>query len=296
MWAHCCGDVMKGSATKELLHARGPHGATHPPWGFRREAAMWNADVPIGPNMLPLAAEMCEWLAQKRVGLSVCVDEHRGKVGYATNPYSYHASTIGTSLGAIIRAAFTFSEASDELDALEAEITRVRLYNELILYSARFCEATIKQMLYCTQIPRRLYKRASLGQLLAVDCEACRKSGDEKHDISLLGALAHQYFLCHTLEHCMADHLTLVGRRRNVEAAHAESQTLDPRGAPLSREHLKRSLNEVGHEFAHMMDHIGQIELRMLSEISLINSSYPNIPDLRDFSLVPARPRMALHQ
>jgi hypothetical protein len=254
---------------------------------------MWADADPVGVNMLPLAAEMCDWLGQKNAGLSACIEENRGKAGYATNPYTYHASAIGTALGGIINSVCEFSDETTEMGSIDAEVKRLRLQNELILYCARFCEATIKQMLYCTQIPRRLYKSASLGQLLAIDCEACRKGGREKHDISLLGALAHQYFLCTALEHCMVDHLVFFGRRRNAEAAHAESQNLDPKGVAASRSRLAETMRITGHELGHMTQHIGQIERKMIEEIGLIGRWFPDVPPMREFSQISARPRVA---
>lgn len=253
---------------------------------------MWDEGAPIGPNMLPLATEMCDWLGQKCHGLSACIEENRGAVGFATNPYTYYASAIGTSLGEVINAVGTFVESIDGADRIEAEVTRVRLQSELVLYTARFCEATIKQMLYCTQIPRDMYEDASLGRLLAVDCQECRNAHKPRHDISLLGALAHQYFLCHTLEHCMADHLSFVGKRRNEQAAHAQSIVLDPKGVSHSRERLRVTFDEVCHEFGHMVEHIGQIETRMIAEISLINRHYPLHPPVQSYGRIRARPRM----
>lgn len=279
-----------------LPHGRGPHGATHPPWAFRREAAMWNGDMPIGPNMLPLAGEMCDWLGQKCHGLSACLEENRGKLGFATNPYTYYASAIGTSLGEVINSVYAFVESTDDVQPIEAEVTRVRLQSELALYTARFCEATIKQMLYCTQVPSAMYENVSLGKLLATDCKECRKADKPGHDISLLGALAHQYHLCHTLEHCMADHLAFVGKRRNEQAAHAQSILLDPKGVSQSRERLKGTLNEIGHEFGHMVEHIGQIETRMIEEISLINRYYPEMPPMQSYGQIHARPRSVARQ
>lgn len=286
------GVEMDKSATGSIRHVRGPHGASHPAWGFRREAVIWTGDAPICANMFPLAAEMCKWLKQKSQGLTACTEEMKGKAGSCTNPYTYHATAIGAALGAVINAAYAFSELAAPMDPLGAEVQRIRLQNELVLYVARFCEATIKQMLFCTQIPRRLYKRASLGQLLSIECDECRKAGKERHDLSMLGALAHQYFLCHTLDSCVLTHLQLVGRRRNLEAAHSDSQTLNVRGAAESQLHLARTLKDVGNEFGHMVDHIGQIEQQMITEISLHIAHWPNLPSIDGLMSIPARPRV----
>lgn len=281
---------MESSSTSKIKHGRGPHGASHPPWVFRRESAIWCENEPIASNMAPLASEMFEWLSQTRRYMAICTESARGQPRSFTNPYTYFASTIAAVIGAAINAAHQFVTSTDQVDPLDAEITRIRLQNELILYSARFCESAIKQMLFCTQIPRRLYKNASLGKLLAIDCEACRKEKKKPHDISLLGALAHQYFLCPVFEGCAFQHLEMVGSRRNSEAAHSDVRVINPRTVAESRSDLHRILDEVAHEFRHMVEHIGQIEQKMLAEINLYIEHRPNLPPVDALMKIPARP------
>ncbi len=175
------------------------------------------------------------------------------------------------------------------MDPVEAEIQRIRFESELIIYAARFCEAAIKQMLYCTQIPENLYKLAPMGKLLAQECQDCRKNGREKHDISHLGSLAHRFFLCHVLDGCVVDHLQIVARRRNLEAAHSESQSIHPRTADESRKHLTKSIKEIGYELGHMADHIGTIEQKMIEETKLFIRSYPNNPPHQELARIPVR-------
>lgn len=283
---------MKASATTDISHdwGKGPHKASHPAWAFRREAAIWIGEKPSLVNMLPVAAEMCEWTRQAPHGLSLCTESERGQVGAFTNPYTYHATAIGVALADIINSVNDFATSTEAREPLEAEIARIRLNNELVLYVARFCEAAIKQMLFCTQIPRRLYQRASLGQLLSVECDRCRKAGGSRHDISLLGALAHQYFLCHTLDSCVFTHLQLVARRRNLESAHSDSQNIHVRTAEQSRAQLAETLKNVGQELGHMTDHIGQIERRMIAEIEMYLAHYPDVPPAHLLMGIPARP------
>jgi len=285
-------DSMKTSATEDIHHRReqGPHAASHPAWAFRREAAVWIVDRPSHANLLPVAAEMCEWTRQKLPGLSVCTEAEK-QLGSFTNPYTFHATAIAVALAEVINSAHEFATSDAPMEPLAAEIERIRLNNELVLYIARFCEATIKQMLFCTQIPRRLYKRASLGQLLSIDCHSCRKSGRDRHEISLLGALAHQYFLCDSLDSCVFVHLQIVGRRRNLESAHSDSQTLHVRDATQSRTQLAGVLKAVGEELGHMADHIGQIEKRMISEIEAYLMHYPREPTVDELMWSRARPR-----
>lgn len=242
-----------------LSHGRGPHGAAHPPWVFRREAAIWIEHIPFEPNMIPVATEMMEWLKQERHEMAGITEIERDEPHTWTNPYTYHASSLSASVCAVINDAAAFSRSDEDMDAMDAEIQRIRLHTELVLYSARFCEAAIKQMLFCTSLPRRFYKRASLGQLLAIDCDACRKAGKATHDLSLLGALAHRYYLCHELEGCVIKHLQLVARRRNVEASHSDTLAIHPRTASASRQQLSAALDDIGgvvraHGRAHRQD------------------------------------------
>jgi hypothetical protein len=283
---------MKGSATSDINHVpwNDPHAATHPRWFFRRDAFVWQDNQPLFANMAPFASEMHGWLRQTNHGISGCTENERGKPESFTNPYSYHATSINLALAATINAAHDFSLSTDVIEPIDAEVVRIRLQNELVLYVARFCEATIKQMLFCTQIPRRLYKHASLGQLLSIECDRCKKAKKTRHHISLLGALAHQYFLCHTLESCVFEHLRLVARRRNMEAAHSDAQTLNVRTAAASRSDLAKALRDVVSEFAHMVDHIGQIEEQMISEINFRLRYYPAMPHPNALMQIMARP------
>jgi hypothetical protein len=251
---------------------------------------IWMDDLPVGPNLAPFADEMRGWLQQKS-NLSVVTETTRSHPLGFNNPFTYHAASIGAGLGAIINAAFAFSESTDPMDPLDAEIERIRLHSELVINIARFCEATIKQMLHCTTVPRSMYVRATLGQLLALDCEQCRKASRPTHDISLLGALAHHYFECPSLEHCVLDHLKVVGERRKMDAAHSSAPTLNPRDAAASRADLRTVLDDAGYGLGHMADHIGTFERKMLAEINLVIFSWPNPPTLDALSRIPVRIR-----
>lgn len=268
---------------------RGVHEATHPAWGYRREALVWINNKPLKSNLIPFASEMALWLRQKSSGLPLHTKFSEGVIGEVTNPYSYSLGTISVGIGAAISDAFDFVESAEEMDAIDAEVKRIRLESELTLNAARFCEATIKQMLYCTQFPPRMYEKAAMGQLLAQECENCRKAGRQRHDLSLLGSLAHRFFLCHILDNCAVDHLQLVARRRNLEAAHSDSQSIHPRGARESREQLAGALSEIGQELGHMADHIGLIESKMIAETALCVRTYPRWPAWDDLSRIPVR-------
>ncbi|MFI8735192.1 hypothetical protein ACIGKM_04685 [Ectopseudomonas toyotomiensis] len=268
---------------------RGPHGATHQTWTYRPEAVVWIDGQPLKPNLIPFAGEMTRWLGQKISGLPLHTKLSQDIPGEVNNPYSYSLGAISIVIATIINDIVEFVESTDLIDIVDAEVTRIRLESELALYAARFCEASIKQMLYCTHIPAEMYTKASMGQLLARNCEDCRKAGRDGHDISLLGSLAHRFFLCHALDNCAIDHLQLVARRRNQEAAHSESQSIHPRSAKESREHLSNYLKEVGHELGHMADHIGEIEGKMILETEVFIRNYPNPSPLSELSKIPVR-------
>ena len=238
---------------------------------------------------MPFGNEMKLWLQQKSNGLPLYTKLIQGADGAPSNPYTYSLCAISSAVARVINDAIEFSESSEPVESVDAEITRIRFESELVIYSARFCEAAIKQMLFCTQIPKEMYERASMGQLLAQECEDCKKSGSPRHDISLLGSLAHRFFMCHMLDGCAIDHLQLVARRRNLEAAHSESQSIHPRTDQESRNHLAHSISDIGHELGHMADHLGAIEEKMISETSLFILSYPRVPSRAELSKIPVR-------
>lgn len=240
--------------------------AYHVEWGFRREALLWLGGVPIGVNFHPIASEFRQWLLQKG-SFALFAKEDENGILSLTNPYAYHASVIAAILANAINATHEFATGTEPLDDMEADIQRIRLYNEQILYTARFCEASIKQLLYCTQIGKKYYANASLGTLLSTECKGCKNSGKEPHKISLLGSLAHRYHLCLPFEHCLFEHLKIVGRRRNLEAAHSETQLLRIRSAANSRKQLGVDSLEAGNELVHMLGHIGDLEARMMEEL-----------------------------
>lgn len=243
-----------------------PNIAYHFDWEFRREAAMWIGERAIGVNFHPLATEFRQWLL--RIGqFSVFAEEHKGSLASLTNPYSYHASVIAAILARAINASHGFATGTEPMDDVEADIERIRIYNEQVLYSARLCEATIKQLLHCTQIPDAYYKNAALGALLSSECRVCKKSGKPRHKISMLGSLAHRYHLCIAFEQCLFEHLKIVNRRRNVEAAHSETQGLRLRPSAESRAQLARDSIDVGNELVHMLQHVSDLESRIVNEL-----------------------------
>lgn len=239
--------------------------AYHVEWNFREEAMRWRGDYAIAPNFYPLATEFRQWLLREGPLTVFAQNDKSHPHGY-TNPYTYHCSSLAAVLADAINASHAIATSAEQKDPLDAEIQRIRSYGECVLNVARLCEALTKQLLYCTQIPEKYYKKASLGALLSTECHACRKSA-RRHKISLLGSLAHRYGLCLEFEGCLEEHLKIVGRRRNVEAAHSDSPLIVVRSAAESREQLKKDIEDLGNEFVHMLGHIGDLERRMESEL-----------------------------
>jgi hypothetical protein len=243
-----------------------PSIAYHFEWEFRREAALWMSDLAFGVNFHPLATEFRRWLLREGP-FSVFAEEHKGTLRSLTNPYSYHASVIAAILAKSINASHAFATVSEPLDDMEADMERIRIYNEQVLYTARFCEATIKQLLYCTQIPESYYKKAPLGILFSAKCSECQRSGRPPHKISMLCSLAHRYGLCAAFDQCLIEHLKIINRRRNIEAAHAEAQSLRLRPSAESRAQLAQDSVEIGNELVHMLEHVADLENRMMQEL-----------------------------
>ena len=267
---------------------RGPHGATHPAWKVSRDAFIWDGATPKAPNLLPFAADMSLWTQRKLSSLPLIVHQSSNLPCQPSNPYTYSLATISTAIAQTLSEAIAFAESSEYIDNLSAEITRIRYESELVIFATRFCEAAIKQMLYCTNFPKKLYKNAGMGPLLSQECRPC-KASTNAHDVSLLGALAHRYALCHTLDFCAFDHLALLARRRNLETAHSDAQHLYPRTIIESRSKMKRTILDIGSELGHMADHLGAIEDKMIKEINLIIQAYPSPPKSGDLWKIPVR-------
>lgn len=127
------------------------HG-THHSWNFSPQAFRWNGELIAGVNILPLAGEMRAWMQQAGyLPLMPASEPHAS--GKFTNPYTASGVTLRLLMSRIINSSHEYATAATpDHDKVDAEIERVRQYNEILIYSARLCEATIKQLLFCTQI------------------------------------------------------------------------------------------------------------------------------------------------
>ncbi|SEF91618.1 hypothetical protein [Marinobacterium lutimaris] len=269
------------------------HG-THHSWSYRPQAFRWSGEMISGINLLPIATEMRAWMLQ-RGHLSIIPTHEAPHNSGFTNPYSKSGVTLSLLMSRVINSSHdyaNFSESTD--DETDSEIERLRLYNEILLYSTRLCEASIKQLLYCTQIPESRYGRMALGQLLESPCPGCkRKNGKEPHLVSLVGTLAHPYHLCLEFEHCAMDHMDLVNKLRNSQAAHSGIQDLNIRTADISRSQLLEESTDILSGFLHMLSHVEKLEQKMLMDLEskgeAINRLKLNGLEAKDcnFNLVP---------
>lgn len=235
---------------------------------------------------------------QQRGNLSLMPAPDAPSKGGYTNPFTPSGVTLQLLMGRVINVTHEYASTDMSAhDALDAEIERIRSYNELLIYSARLCEVSIKQLLYCTQIPEVRYKRMALGGLLESPCLDCKKrSGKQPHQVSLVGTLAHPFGLCLAFEHCAMDHMDLVNRLRNSEAAHSSVQHLAVRTVQASKVQLLDDSQQLLNGFVHMLSHIEDLERQMLLDltkkakaINLLKQSGLQ-PEDCNFNLVPGQP------
>lgn len=250
-------------------HARRKWHGVHEPWRYRPEAFRWIGEQIAGINLLPLAQQVRAWL-QQRGQLPVLSTADREERGGYTNRYTFSGVALALIMGRVINSFHDYvHDETPDHDEVDAEIERLRLYNEVVLYSARLCEVLIKQLLYCTQMPKSRYERMALGALLESPCPSCKKeNGKNPHSVSLVGSLAHPFRLCLEFEHCAMDHMDLANRLRNSQAAHAEVQTLNIRSVADSKAQLRMDCDEVLTGFLHMLSHLEKVEQRMLDDLA----------------------------
>lgn len=244
------------------------HG-THHSWSYRPHAFRWEGELIAGANLLPLAGEMRAWML-RRGPLALLPAQAHPTSGGLTNPYTVSGVTLQLLMGRIINASHEYAtNDTPGHNEVDAEVERMRLYNEVLIYSARFCEVAIKQLLYCTQIPESRYSRMALGALLESPCPNCkRQNGKVPHLVSLVGTLAHPFHLCLEFEHCAMDHMDLVNRLRNSEAAHAGVQLFNIRSVEASKQQLLQDSDEALSGFVHMLSHVEDLERRVLADLA----------------------------
>lgn len=244
------------------------HG-THHSWSFHPQAFRWSGEMISGINILPIATDMRAWMLQRGHLSFMPTHEAPAKGGF-TNPYTRSGITLSLLMCRVINDSHDYAHGSEPThDEVDSEIERLRLYNEILLYSARLCEVAIKQLLYCTQIPESRYGRMGLGQLLESPCPTCKRSnGKEPHLVSLVGTLAHPYHLCLEFKYCAMDHMYIVNKLRNSQAAHSGVQELNVRTSDISRSQLLEESSDILNGFLHMLSHVEDLEQNMLQDLA----------------------------
>jgi len=264
-----------GAEERELPHEghADPNIAYHIRWPYSERAFLWNDRAttrpktdPCGVNFQPLATQLRLWLL-RRGQISYFTHDPSGRGPLIlTNPYTESGSVLALMYADTLNEAHAFTTSTSPMDDISAEVRRARFYSELALLNVRIAEACIKQLLHCTAISTRDYKRATLRGLLDADCRACEQAG-KPHKISLLGSLAHRFHLCLQVEACLDKHLAIANRRRNTQASHATFSGFDPRPVAEVRARLDSEVTELGEELIHLLQHIGQIEEKMREEL-----------------------------
>lgn len=268
------------------------HG-THLRWTYTPRAFRWNADDIVGVNFLPLASEFRAWLGGSG-HLRWVPGDGPEVAGRFTNPYALSAASLVLVLSQVVNAFHIFVTTETQHDSKEAELERIRLYNEIVLCVARVCEALVKQLLYCTSFNEERYRRKALGALLESPCPACAKSkGSEPHFVSLVGSLAHPFKLCMEFEHCAMDHMNFVNRIRNSQAAHSNIQIPSDVSPPEAKARLLADGDAVLEGFVHMLSHLEKLERAMLFDLTEKALEIRHLaisgvaPEDRNFVLVP---------
>src|SRR5688572_9427463 len=126
---------MSGTASKHLGHGNVDI-AYHVEWGFRREALRWQNGMPTGVNLHPVGSEFHRWLLRKGQ-FFVFAEEHAQEVDPYTNPYTYRCSSLATILAEVINDSYSIATSADAIEPIDAEIKRIRIYNEQVLYILR---------------------------------------------------------------------------------------------------------------------------------------------------------------
>lgn len=255
--------------TKHIGH-HGKNIPYHMNWNFRQKALRSTTSNGVVFNFYLLATPLKDWMQQKgQLHFSTSKDS---KLAGITNPYSHAGSILAISFAQVVNDCYEFTIAQEPMTENDAEVKRLRLYTESVLYAARINECFIKQLLFCTDFRDSYYQKAALSALLSRDCTGCRDSKRQPHRLSLLGSLAHRYHLCNEYEQCLSEHMKIVNRRRNIEAGHSAVGDFEPKTVSEVRSQLKLEALKIGEELLHMLTHIADIEQRMLEELQILHT------------------------
>lgn len=245
--------------------------ALHVPWEYCRTRAFrgFGPLFPLGVNLYPWAEALRAWMAQERDSdFPLFTKDHKEAPGSHSNPYTYDASVLVCITSVVINDSHRLARGDEPVDEIDANVARVRIFNEQALYFARVCEVIVKQMLHCTDLPRRSYKLAPMRKLIGTLYTPSRgKQGGEDVLFSPIGSLAHRFKLCGQYEECLRGHLIELGNRRNEVAAHAGTMPLEIHATDESNDRLLKDSVELGNHFFHALEHLAEIESAMLQEL-----------------------------
>jgi dsDNA-specific endonuclease/ATPase MutS2 len=82
--------------------------------------------------------------------------------------------------------------------------------------------------------------------------------------------LAHRYRLCLFYEGCLSENVRIANRRRDLEAAHSGITEFNPTTASKARDQLRIDTNKILTDLVHMLEHLGDIEEKMLLELQMM--------------------------
>jgi hypothetical protein len=149
--------------TKHVGH-QGKNIAYHMNWNFRTQALRPTTNNRMAFNFHTLATDLKNWMRRKGK-LRFSTFKQSKLPGNFTNPYTHAGSVLAISFAQVIQDSAAFSESREPMDQADAEIKRLRLYTEHVLYSARISECLIKQLLFCTDFRESDYEKAALSAL-----------------------------------------------------------------------------------------------------------------------------------
>jgi len=96
--------------------------------------------------------------------------------------------------------------------------------------------------------------------------------------------------MCLEVDECLSKHMLVVNRRRDTEAAHTGTLALKPSSAQGSRDQMGADAVAMGNELVHMLQHIGKLESRMLTELNLAVLGWPDDPWWKAAPSIPDEP------
>jgi hypothetical protein len=140
-------------------HTKHGHGGLHLLWQLDpQRAVVWSNGKGIRPNFYPYGRELRRWMLRQNWTIPAFP---AGKAPF-TNPYTEDAAVLVSLYMQVTNSGALWADEIDPMPWISAELQRVRLYSEFVLYTVRVCEALIKQLLFCTDLIPKSYRRVEL--------------------------------------------------------------------------------------------------------------------------------------